>query len=250
MKRWMIPALVVWVAIATGGCTENSDSETAGQLTSSHESNEEHSNFEERHEAFLAKLIDTLGLTAEQEEQFRAIHERLRERIRDLRSGFNQGISREEMSVKLTGVHAEIESELKAVLSEEQYSQFEAMRPPRPDGNKERSFEGQQELRERHITFLTKQLDLTAEQQQLIKSKLEEMETEFQANSSQSTFPRPPSHPKKRLIEAIHTILTDEQLTKLQELKGSRDRTHFKKSALFLPDTPSNGRVIYSASSL
>lgn len=269
-KKLLFIVLACCVALLIASCSEDKKTESAAGVTASTDValSSAATEGDSLRAAFLDMLVDTLGLTGEQEERFRAILESYRLKREELRASIDSGTTREEIHAQMEALRTAMLEELKAILTEEQLALFESIRPPHPrgprgkggpHGPRDRPQGTPEEHRERMVAKLTEDLNLTTHQQEQLRAIVAQIDSAMRANhpdgppdmpppdgaplmgepgapppdslcDSTGTM-RPPHGPGGQVIEALKAILTDEQLAKLEEMKAQRDAMRPRRPA-------------------
>jgi Spy/CpxP family protein refolding chaperone len=166
-------------------------------------------------------IVDALGLTEEQHEQFRAAMQAHHEKMRALRDSLGESATPEERQAARDALRAELLEELGTFLTEEQLAKLEELHQQRQGrrgmrGNGPPTDEQIAERMDRRIERLVEALGLSPEQEVQVRDLFETMH----ANRPES---RPTPEQRSQHREEIHSqleaILTPEQMALFEELR-------------------------------
>ncbi|MFQ5650205.1 MAG: hypothetical protein ACE5IY_09720 [bacterium] len=174
----------------------------------------------------IEHLTEKLDLTAEQQEQIRALQ--TAQKLLDLH---NSTDSARERRAKHRDIMQNAHDQMLNILTPEQQEIFQEMISEHQQKMKERFQAHAHDRIQRRLAHLTDQLDLDAGQQ----AQLEEILTQFTPPIGEGPVARSPGHnrdemrqqrhaQRKEIEEKIKSILTPEQLQKYEEMKAGRQR--------------------------
>ena len=159
-----------------------------------------------------------LDLTDEQVAQIREIAAKYRDEFRALMQEWKNGKSWQEIREKRRQLHEQMLSEMEQILTDEQKAILEEIRTQLANG------EYPDIIIDKRVAFLTERLNLTAEQQEAIRDLLKEYGNRLLALRNESRhrgqFGLEMMRLFKELDEKIIALLTPEQITLYNELKG------------------------------
>ena len=159
----------------------------------------------------------SLNLSEEQKEKFKALREENRKQREDLKK--NDNITVKEWKAKMEAQRKEQRAKFQSILTDEQKAQLDKSRLERKDKFKERSKERSEKMKA--------ELGLSDDQSAKLKASREAMGEKIRAiREDKSLNDENKKEQVKELMnkhkEEMKSVLTEEQLKKLEEQKGQR----------------------------
>lgn len=206
MKKIMLSVLV-----ATLIATSSQAQEIPDRKAPRHEMQKKHHRGDE---------FKQLNLSEEQKTKLKAVNEENRKQMEELKK--NDNITVKEWKVKMEAQRKEHQSNLQALLSEDQKAQLEKSRQEKKTTFRERS-----KNRHNRIGNMKADLGLSDEQSAKLKSNREAMAAKIKAvREDKSLTDENKKEQAKELMkkqrEEMKSILTEEQLKKMEEQKQQR----------------------------
>ena len=208
MKKIMLSVFVAAIVITTSQAQEIKDNESGKhQMMKKHHRGEEFKN---------------LNLTEDQKAKLKSLQEENRKQMTELKK--NDNITVKEWRSKMEAQRKEHRAKIQGLLTDEQKAQLEKSKQKRKNRFDESSKEGHDKYR---MEKMKTDLGLSDEQSAKLKSNRDAMVEKIKAiqedkSLNDETKKEQVKELKKKQKEDMKSILTEEQLKKLEELKQQR----------------------------
>lgn len=167
------------------------------------------------------EVAGDLGLTPEQREKIRTLMQKFHQDVQALRESYKNGGSREELRAQFAALRAALEEEIKTILTQEQFEQWQKMK------GRFGHMGGPKALFDR-LRHLARALQLSDEQVEQARAIFDQARQDIKAAFASATDRSVVRETIKEILkiadEQFRSILTTDQLAKYDELIKNRKK--------------------------